>query len=596
MNKPLLLALYLCLSNLIIAENYDPALVLKLSQSDTLTDKIKAKILQSREITRVYSSPESVNITGYQTQKIQYSQSSKTLQFISPSEKNIQNINFDYIIIGSGPAGSVLASELRQNNKTALLIEQGDFILPGTVDTRLIPSLRNNKNIIVPNSGILLRNGEVVGGAASVNIDLAFSPLSPSVQHQIATWKKEGHLLPDTWSYDDIHQAYQWVQQKIGTRQLTQEEVNKNNELLYSGAKQLGLTPSLYALNTYKSPYQVTNKKSPVERFIIPAMMDSHNPLYLLNNCEAKKITTQKSQAKSVQVFCTPPKLPISTDNAQKLKYPLEQIFQIQGKNIILSAGSLGSAKLLLQSNIKNNNIGKGIILHPSMPIIGFFQEKIRNYEGLPASVYLDDYAISDKFILEASSAEPVYVAQAVLQNPYLEHNLMSRFDYAGGFGVMLIDTPSPTNKIEIGPTQEIRIHYSLNAQDKRNFRKGISKAAQILFSTNAQKVCLPSIEVIKSKGDTNCFHSLKQLLIALNNIDFMPYSTLVTSAHMQATNKMGNNPLTSVVDNNHKVWGYNNLYVVDSSIFPGSIGANPMQSIYTMAKLFSNRQNRMGK
>jgi choline dehydrogenase-like flavoprotein len=32
------------------------------------------------------------------------------------------------------------------------------------------------------------------------------------------------------------------------------------------------------------------------------------------------------------------------------------------------------------------------------------------------------------------------------------------------------------------------------------------------------------------------------------------------------------------------------NLYVMDSSIFPTSVGANPMQSLYTFAKIFSDR------
>ncbi len=32
------------------------------------------------------------------------------------------------------------------------------------------------------------------------------------------------------------------------------------------------------------------------------------------------------------------------------------------------------------------------------------------------------------------------------------------------------------------------------------------------------------------------------------------------------------------------------NLYVMDSSIFPTSVGANPMQAIYTFAKIFSDR------
>jgi choline dehydrogenase-like flavoprotein len=32
------------------------------------------------------------------------------------------------------------------------------------------------------------------------------------------------------------------------------------------------------------------------------------------------------------------------------------------------------------------------------------------------------------------------------------------------------------------------------------------------------------------------------------------------------------------------------NVFVMDSSIFPKSVGANPMQSIYTFAKIFVDR------
>jgi choline dehydrogenase-like flavoprotein len=48
----------------------------------------------------------------------------------------------------------------------------------------------------------------------------------------------------------------------------------------------------------------------------------------------------------------------------------------------------------------------------------------------------------------------------------------------------------------------------------------------------------------------------------------------------------------SSVVARDFRVWGTQNLYVVDGSIFPTSIGANPMQSIYTFAKVFADRQS----
>ena len=64
----------------------------------------------------------------------------------------------------------------------------------------------------------------------------------------------------------------------------------------------------------------------------------------------------------------------------------------------------------------------------------------------------------------------------------------------------------------------------------------------------------------------------------------------------MQGTVKLGPDPRTSCVSPNHRVWNPKtgeeivNLYVADGSVFPTSVGANPMQSIYTFSKLLAER------
>jgi hypothetical protein len=62
----------------------------------------------------------------------------------------------------------------------------------------------------------------------------------------------------------------------------------------------------------------------------------------------------------------------------------------------------------------------------------------------------------------------------------------------------------------------------------------------------------------------------------------------------------MGPSPEVGVVSTNQRVWDVSasgdrprevpNLYVMDSSMFPTSVGANPMQSLYTFARIFSER------
>ena len=83
------------------------------------------------------------------------------------------------------------------------------------------------------------------------------------------------------------------------------------------------------------------------------------------------------------------------------------------------------------------------------------------------------------------------------------------------------------------------------------------------------------------------------QAALVEKNLTFTANRSIVTSAHMQATDKMGASPQNSVVGQDFHVWGTEGLYIVDGSVFPTSVGANPMQSIYTIAKIFADQWNR---
>jgi choline dehydrogenase-like flavoprotein len=62
-------------------------------------------------------------------------------------------------------------------------------------------------------------------------------------------------------------------------------------------------------------------------------------------------------------------------------------------------------------------------------------------------------------------------------------------------------------------------------------------------------------------------------------------------TAHLMGGCAMGDDPAVSVVrseDLRHHV--LRNLYVVDGSVFPTSLGVNPQESIYGLARLMATR------
>jgi choline dehydrogenase-like flavoprotein len=60
-------------------------------------------------------------------------------------------------------------------------------------------------------------------------------------------------------------------------------------------------------------------------------------------------------------------------------------------------------------------------------------------------------------------------------------------------------------------------------------------------------------------------------------------------SAHPQGGNPMGEDPKVSVVGNDFRVHGFENLYVADASVFPSNIRANCQATVMAMSHYAAN-------
>jgi choline dehydrogenase-like flavoprotein len=525
--------------------------------------------------------------------RLHYDRSKKEIAF--------KDGEIDYLIVGSGPAGSVLAHELRRGGKRVLLVERGSFTVPGAMETRMIDSLVDSRTST--DGGIYIHNGMAVGGGSEVNVDLCFAPTRPSVQAKIDGWRREGRIGKEDFTYSQLASAYEWVKSAIGTRVLSEEEINSNNRVLWQGAKLARLHPKLYDLNTYPpggSPYPVTDKRSSESQLLIEALNDKQNALSLLPDADVRRILfdgpagARKAVGVEVQMRASVAGPGIVADPNGLALEPGENV-TIRARTVILSAGALGSPTILLRSGIANDQIGRGVVLHVSMPVMGRFDHPIDALKGTQASVYVDDGLVSDGYALESMSAQPVYAALMSPGSATHSLDMVKNYRTLAGFGVMLIDTPSPNNRLTLDQGGEPQIDYELSESDKARFRHGVAQAVRIMFLAGAKEVYLPTTEDVLGMGDEaasrgEVLTSIHQADAVERNLQFLPNRTILTSAHMQATDKMGAAPADSVVSREFRVWGTQGLYVVDGSIFPTSIGANPMQSIYTFAKVFADR------
>ena len=228
--------------------------------------------------------------------------------------------------------------------------------------------------------------------------------------------------------------------------------------------------------------------------------------------------------------------------------------------------------------------------MHPSLPVGGLFDREIENYRGITGTYYSDEYLAAHGFMLECLFDHPIDTAIAVPGIGKAHFAVMQAYRRMAGFGVMLIDLPSPENRVFWDDdAKQPRIEYTLRQDDADRLRYGAERAVEIMFAA-ASSVFLTSDEPLTSAG-TAMFTKPEQAALC-RDLKFEKHQTLLASAHAQSTLKMSEEPRLGTLNSRCEVRTVQNLIVCDSSSFPTSCGVNPMIPIMTLARYQAHRIN----
>ncbi len=492
-------------------------------------------------------------------------------------------ISADVCIIGSGAGGAIAAATLAAAGKDVLVVEEGalnsnaDFTMR---EADAYPMLyQDGLRRATEDLGINILQGRAVGGTTVVNWTTCFRTPEDVVAH----WAE--HHAVKGFGHAELVPHWDWIEKRLVILQVAPHEPNRNNRKLLEGLKKRGWSHELLKRNVYACmqsgycgmgcPYNA--KRSALVTLLPDAIAHGAR---LLHHARIERLEAQGGEISAATGVLLD----------ERGWTPSGKRLRIEAKRFVTAGGAINSPALLLRSGINDaDRVGRRTFLHPVVVSAADYAEEIEPYYGAPQSVASHHFAHRGAdvgFFLEAAPIHPV-LAATVLPGFGAEHaTWMKRLPHTAAHIALAIDgfhPDVPGGRVKLRESGTPVLDYPIPPRIWEAFRFAQRRLAEIQLASGAQRVFTmhEPPHVMQNEQD----------LDAIDGLPWRTGSVGVFSAHQMGGCAMGDDPTEAVVRSDdlrhHRL---RNLYVMDGSVFPTSLGVNPQVSIYGLVRLMATR------
>jgi choline dehydrogenase-like flavoprotein len=469
----------------------------------------------------------------------------------------------DVVVVGSGAGGATAAAALAEAGLEVIVLEAGGHYNRDNYPDDHLEAISR----IYRDGGLTIAEGrppipvpvaKVLGGTTVINSGTCFRAPEPVMED----WRTRFGI---GWT-GELDADYAEAEDFLRVTRLNPERMGRNGQLAMEGAAAIGASGGPISRNAGRCvqcsacPFgcRIDAKRGMHVSYLPRAVAAGAR---IRTGVEARRVLVEDGRA--VGVACT-----VAADGRPA------RPFTVRARRAVIAAGgALGTPELLLRSGLGGKNAGRHFHIHPACWVGARYEEEVRGWEGVMQSYYIDQW--EDRDVLLEATFTPLAFGGGWLLGAGRDHQrAMLDFGHVGSIGVHLSDRSS--GRVGLGADGSLRATYKLTSEDAQRLAFGIARAAEVHFAAGATEVYsnIPRVGVLRPSQ-----------LAEFEATTFRPSELRLEAFHPMGTARIAADPAKGVCDTDGAVNGTANLYVADASLFPTSVGVNPMMTVIAFAK-----------
>lgn len=470
---------------------------------------------------------------------------------------------FDYVIVGSGAAGASAARVLSDEHSSIAIVEEGPAVATEEFEDRALTAFKRlyrgmGAQVTGGPSPMLVIQGRCLGGSTVVN-----SAIMRRLPEEVWGEWDATYGIGDAVPYQDVLKASAEIETELHAEPTPKTIWGMNNELLSKGAAsaQIGGAPTLRNTRGCRGSARCNlgcphGAKQSMQLTYLPYAQK--RGARLIPDRRVERVLMRGASAVGVR-----------TAGGDLMA----------NKAVLVAASAVQTPGVLWRSGARSRHLGRHFQGHPGMGIVGLFDTPVRMGEGATQGFEVDGWRSESRAKLETLALPPETFFAGLPGVGRRWASLMAEFAHAAVWVLPLRSYGE--GEVGVG-WRDGRLRFQLDPRDLSNLRRGLRRASELMFAAGAREVVCP----VDGLPDRLTPDQLSLIDQASDD----PANYPLALSHLFGTARMSGRPEDGVVGHDFRVHGTENLYVVDSSVFPTNLGVNPQLTIMALARMAAQR------